>query len=180
MSTKWQSAGANHVPSYQMSGIPFVTSSAASEVFGPDANSVTIPTKVTFPYVTKFITVRNTGINELRVGFSANGVIKQGERLSDYDTNKATGGSNFFLVPTGSGTHGSVQTFEVRCKAVYFLSDTAAANDPTAAAKCTSFSLIAGLTTIPEKNFPILTGSITGSATTQYPGGTIPAFEGIG
>jgi hypothetical protein len=170
MSSNWHKGGPNLVPAYQMSGIPYVTSSVASEVFGPDDNTVSIPTKVSFPYVTKFITVRNTGINELRVGFSPNGVIKQGERLTDVNAAKATGGSNFFLIPTGSGTHGSVQTFEVRCKAVYFLSNATKNNDPTASARCTDFSLLAGLTTIDESVFPTLTGSVNGST----------AFEGVG
>jgi len=174
MSNKWQTAGPNHVPSYQMSGIPFVTSSAASEVSGPDGNSVSLPIKVSFPYVTKFLTIRNTGINELRVGFSQNGVVKQGERLASDNADKTSGGSNFFLIPTGSGGENaasaqSIQTFDLRCKEVYFLSNATKSNTP-GAAQATSFSLIAGLTTIPAKAFPILTGSINATG----------SFEGVG
>ena len=178
MSINWQKAGPNHVPSYQMSGVPFVTSSAVSEVNGPDSDSVSIPTKVSFPFVTKWFTIRNTGVNELRLGFSPNGVLTQGERLTDVNAAKATGGSNFYLIPTGSapstgnagGNAGSIQTFELRCKEIYLLSDAAAASNPTTAGNSTSFSLIAGLTTIPASSFPILTGSVNGTS----------SFDGIG
>lgn len=185
MANNWQKSGANHVPAYQMSGIPFVTSSAASEVNGPDANSVSIPTKITFPYVTKFLTIRNTGINELRVGFAADGVIAPGERRASIDSDKvgltdgavAYAGRNYFLIPTGSSVAGhggsnggSIQTFEIRCKEIYFLSNATEANDPTVAAASTSFSLLAGLTTIADREFPSLTGSVDG----------VVGFGGIG
>lgn len=185
MGISWQKSGANHVPAYQMSGIPFVTSSAPSEVNGPDSDSVSIPTKVTFPFVTKFITIRNTGINGLRVGFASDGVVAPGERRASVDVDKvglsdgaiAYAGRNYFLIPTGSsaGGHGgsnggSIQTFEIRCKEIYFLSDAAEVADPTAVAASTSFSLMAGLTTITGAEFPTLTGSVDG----------VVGFKGIG
>ena len=149
-------SGPNFVPAYQVSGIPFVTSSLASEVPGPDSNSVSLPVSITFPYVTKFITVRNTGINELRVGFSPDGVVAPGERLSSIDQDKISG-REYFLIPSASIRNDissgppiqniqTVQTFEVRCKKIFFLSNAIAASDPTAAAVSTSFSLLAGLT----------------------------------
>ena len=49
MSSSWPKAGPNFLPAYQLPGIPFVTSSAASEVPGPDANSISLPVKVEFP-----------------------------------------------------------------------------------------------------------------------------------
>ena len=160
-------AGPNLVGAYQMSGIPFVTSSAASEVGGPDTNSISLGIKVEFPNVTKFVTVRNTGINGLRVGFSADSVVRPGERLVTVNQDKgADATSNYFVIPsTGSAgmTHeasfgGSIQTFEVRCKEIHFLSD-AAKNGTQSAATATSFSLIAGLTPILASEFPTLTGS---------------------
>ena len=46
--------GPNYVPAYQTSGTPFVTSSIArSRNAGPD--------RIDFPYVTKNMTIRNTG-----------------------------------------------------------------------------------------------------------------------
>lgn len=177
MSNKWPVPGPNNVPSYQMSGLPFVTSSAPSEVqcVSSAAAEVRDPTVVEFPFVTKFITIRNTGINELRVGFTERGVFSPGERLPDIaggtsggtKGSGATEGSNFFLIPTGSGPSfphpNPTMTFEVRCKKVVFLSDAVNGN-PNDTALSSSFSLIAGLTTIPASNFPALTGSITGSA----------------
>ena len=46
MSSNYNKAGVNCVPAYQMSGIPFVTSSVASEVPGPDDNSVSKPIEI--------------------------------------------------------------------------------------------------------------------------------------
>jgi hypothetical protein len=67
--------GLNHVGAYQVSGIPFVTSSNA--------------TVINFPYVTKTITVENGQTNALYIGFSANGVAA----------------TNYFRIPpTGSLT----------------------------------------------------------------------------
>ena len=164
MSSNWQKAGANHVPAYQMSGIPFVTSSVPNEVHGPHGNGVSTPIEVKFPYVTKFITVRNTGAVELGVGFSADGVVEPGARLASEDTDKSLdAGRNYFMLsPTDdAGTAGSdisIQTFEVRCTSIFFLAAVDEDNDPTANGT-TSFSLLAGLTTIPAGNFPILTAS---------------------
>lgn len=128
-------AGPNSVPAYQLSGVPFVTSSSPTGV-------TTTPYKITFPYVSRFMVVRNLSTTDLRVGFSANGVS----------------GSNYFVVSSGSTT----PRLEVRCKEVYFMQHSASP---------TGFSLLAGLTSIPNSAFPVLTGSVTsGSA----------AFEGIG
>lgn len=67
-------AGLSNVGSYQMSGIPFATGSLAV------SNSAT--TEVAFPAVTKSITIKNLSVNNLRVGFSANGIV----------------GSNYFIL----------------------------------------------------------------------------------
>lgn len=67
--------GLNHVGAYQVSGIPFVTSSNASVI--------------NFPYVTKTIRIENGQTNALYIGFSANGVAA----------------TNYFRIPpTGSLT----------------------------------------------------------------------------
>jgi hypothetical protein len=166
MSQRWPKSGMNHAAPYQISGVPFVTSSVASEVPGPDGNSVSLPVVVEFPFVTKFITIRNTGINELRVGFTPDGVIAPGERRSTVNTDQGgAAGRHYFLIPTGSssvsgnhGNAGSSQTFDIRCKEIYFLSNAPKDNSP-GAAEATSFSLLAGLTTIPGTEFPALTGS---------------------
>ena len=66
--------GVSYVPSYEISGVPYVTSSAPSEVPSASAGSV----KVHFPFVTRWVEVVNTGANVLRVGFSNNGVRGEG------------------------------------------------------------------------------------------------------
>lgn len=54
----------NHVPEYQQSSIPFVTSSVVTGV-----------SAITFPKVTRFIVVNNTDTSkDLKFGFTENGV----------------------------------------------------------------------------------------------------------
>lgn len=52
--------GLNNVGSYQVSGMPFATSSFASPV--------------EFPYVTRWVNIVNSNVSDVSVGFSANGV----------------------------------------------------------------------------------------------------------
>lgn len=59
-------AGLSSVGSYQISGIPFATGSLAI------SNSSV--TQISFPQVTKFVIIKNLTSNNLRVGFSENGV----------------------------------------------------------------------------------------------------------
>ncbi len=63
-------AGLGNVGSYQVSGIPF----ASSSIVAPTGSST--PIQISFPSVTKFVLVKNTNATSatLRVGFSANGV----------------------------------------------------------------------------------------------------------
>lgn len=74
--------GIGNAPSYQVSGIPWVSSSLTVPASG------STPLEITFPQVTKSIIVKNvsTGSVQMRVGFSANGVK---------NTN------NFFLLSAG-------------------------------------------------------------------------------
>ena len=57
MSFNHPKAGANSVPAYQMSGIPYVTSSTTTEVPRMD-NADGHPLEVSFPFVTKNIKIR--------------------------------------------------------------------------------------------------------------------------
>jgi len=92
--------GLNNVGSYQVSGIPWVTSSLTA----PASSSA--PLEVTFPSVTKSILVKNVNgsANKVRVGFSASGVQ----------------GSNYFLLDKD-------ESFEadVKITKLYLLSNTA-------------------------------------------------------
>jgi hypothetical protein len=149
MPLKPPSPGASYVPAYQTSAIPFVTSSATlSDV--PTAGVSVDPINIKFPYVTKHLTIRNIGANDLRLAFSYSGSFAPGEShgggsKSDHQQR------NYFLIPTGSASANAeaTQTFDVRCKEIFLLGDQGA----------TGFSLIAGLTTINSSNFPILSAS---------------------
>jgi len=86
---QWPNPGLGSVGSYQMSGIPFATSSLTVPV-----NSA-VPLKIQFPYVAKFVTVvnENTGSNvAMRVGFSILGV--------------SGSGTNYFLLDNGESYTG--------------------------------------------------------------------------
>jgi len=96
--------GISNVGSYQVSGIPYATSSIAAP-----SNAGT-PTEVTFPDVTQRIFVSNVNTaSPLRVGFSSNGVK----------------GTNYFIIPQAtSTTNFPTQEFRVKVSAIYLLSNT--------------------------------------------------------
>ena len=123
-------ADPNYVPNYQLSGIPYVTSSASAEV----TNGVGL--QVTFPYVTKSVTVHNIGGSDLRVGFTELGV-------ESYET------ANYFVLDTHGSTKDAMVTFDVRCKEMWFAGHGGA----------TGFSLFASLTPVESSAFPVITGS---------------------
>ena len=104
------------------------------------------PVRHDFPFVTRFFQVKNTDASHaMRVGFSAEGV-------------KGTETQNFFVLTAGEKS----DVLELRTKTLYFVEH--AGSSPA------SFGIIAGLTTIESAEFPILTGSVDGTA----------AFEGVG
>jgi len=174
MSSRWMKAGPNHVPSYQSSGIPFVTTSNGPfEVKGIDGNSASAnPVHIQFPFVTRFFTIQNIGSNVLRVGFTPDGVFAPGEMLPNGTAKGADLSRNYFTIPTGSGGAAlgatSQLTCEIRCKDLYFMSN--ASDNSPGNAQATGFSILAGLTTIPRDAFPLLTGSINGTG----------SFKGVG
>lgn len=170
MSQNWPKSGPNYVPAYQTSGIPFVTSSVAFEVRAistSTAQAVDLnPAVVSFPYVTKFITVRNTGQNELRMGFSARGLYDPGDELPELagstgGSAKGNNGSNYFLIPTASdGNTSATHTFDIRCTRLFFITNQKHASPMTQDITLSgSFSILAGLTTIDSSEFPTLSGS---------------------
>lgn len=95
-------SGLGSVGSYQISGIPWVSSSVAPAVSGE-------PLQIEFPTVTKFIVVKNVNptSSNLRVGFSRNGIK---------DTN------NYFLLGKGESFEGDLRVTEL-----YLLSDNSSA-----------------------------------------------------
>lgn len=90
------------------------------------------PFEINFPYVTNGISLHVTGGSvDLRLGFSLNGV----------------NGTNYITLKSSD----SWLTLNIRCKAIWLRAEAGAVNVP--------FSVMAGLTTIEEREFPILTGS---------------------
>jgi hypothetical protein len=90
--------GIGNAASYQVSGIPFASSSLAVPATGTTL-------KIQFPQITKFITITNlTPASQMRLGFSDLG----------------TKGTNYFLI-TGSTTF----TTEVKAAEVFLMSNTA-------------------------------------------------------
>lgn len=140
MSFRWPKDGPNSAPSYIISGIPYLTQSSGhsgGEVPRADGGSPDT-LKHELPYATKFFEVENIhGSRTLRVGFSALGV-------------KGTVSSHYFTVAAGAKS----EIYYLRCKELYFGGEGGSSD----------FKLVAGLTNIPASNFPILTGSVTGSS----------------
>jgi hypothetical protein len=91
-------AGISNVGSYQVSGIPWATSSLTAP------STASAPLQVSFPSITKFIVVKNvaTGSVKVRVGFSANGVA----------------GSNYFLLDKDESFQG-----DIKVSSIYLLSN---------------------------------------------------------
>ena len=133
MSFNYPKPGPNSVPSYQMSGIPYVTGS------GTGTEDISTVKRFDFPYVTRFLTFsNNTTDEELFVAFSSEGIT---------GVPAEPGIKHIFTVPGLT-----VANLEVRCKSI-FLKTSAAIQ----------WSVCAGLTNIPSQEFPILTGSIGGT-----------------
>ena len=115
-------AGMHSVGQYQMSGIPYVSASLAVPVLG------TAPLEITFPRVSRFVTVRNTLATTatavpFRVGFSSIGT-----------SGSVAGKNNYFTLGNGESYTG-----EWRIKSIYLLSDSTAPS---------SASITAGLTAV--------------------------------
>ena len=112
-------AGLNNVGSYQASARPWVSSSIPV----PQSGAVAGAREVTFPKVTRFVTIRNdaTGSSsELRVAFSRNGLDEAN--------------MNFFTLAQSSSI-----SLEYRITKLYLMSD---------GSYVTAASVIAGLTQI--------------------------------
>ena len=121
---QFSSPGLGKTGQYQMSGIPFLSSSFVVDniLEGPGHT-----TEISFPYVTKFITVVNehSGSNvKMRVGFSLLGI-------SGSDANDT--GNNYFILDNGESYTG-----ELRVSKVFIAGQ---------GAQCTA-SVIAGMTGI--------------------------------
>ena len=131
--------GAGDVPSYQMSAIPFVTSSKVAEVG-------TTPIHIQLPNVSRFIVIQNPTEHVLRIGFTENGVKATGGSVSGSAHEQNGDHANYFIL---SGNQ-STGRLELRVKDLFFMRD---------GGSNSGFSLIAGITPIKRTMFPALTGS---------------------
>ncbi len=140
------------------SGINNATEYVASGLpWVTSSNSLnTTPWKVSFPFVTSRISLAVTGSGAVRLGFTVNGV----------------NGTNYALIPGGTGW----TQFDIRCKEIYVRADSATQN----------ISIMASLTTIDQRSFPVLTGSATyNSASVAFEfgygvSGSVGAGTGLG
>lgn len=118
MPFQYPRSGPGNVGEYQTSGLPWVTSSAATAT----------PVRIDFPYVTNQITFKANG-ETVRFGFTQNGV----------------NGGNYFTLASSQSL-----TVELRTKQLFVRSDSGAA---------ANWEVLAGLTLIQWRDFPVLTGS---------------------
>lgn len=109
--------GIANVGSYQVSGMPFASSSIAAP-----ASSGT-PAAVAFPWVTQRVVIRNTSSGDLRVGFSVNGIK----------------GTNYYVIPAPSTTTTfSESEFRVKVNTIYLLANNATPTSASVFAELTN------------------------------------------
>lgn len=101
MATNWPTVGEHYTPAYQISSVPFITSSVISngEVH-----------RYEFPYVTRFVNVlnRGTGSDEICVSFSENGLKPSVGNFNTLDKGFSMGGefrTTTLFVSCSSGTN---------------------------------------------------------------------------
>ena len=127
---QYRAAGIRSVGSYQVSGIPYVTGSSGQLPTGTEA-------RIQFPFVTKSITVINSGSaahSELRIHFNSS---------SAGDVTSAMAHHFVTLGDTGDSV-----TFNTKCREIYITSNGAA-----------GFELFAELTSIHTGSMFDITGS---------------------
>jgi hypothetical protein len=96
--------GLQNVGSYQVSGVPYLTGATAPVSSGT-------PVEIAFPEVTQRIVVSNTGLADLRIGFSANGVKS---------------GNNYYVLHQHDGTTSSDYSkidLRVKVSSIFLLSN---------------------------------------------------------
>ena len=126
MSTfKYHKPGLQNVGSYQASAIPYVTSSLTVA-----ASGTTGPTSVSFPQISRFVTIKNTvdeasTTGSMRVGFSSQGTVASSSLGHP---------NNYFILDPGESYTG-----EWRVRDIYLMGH---------AEHEASASIIAGLTPI--------------------------------
>ena len=138
-------AGLRNVGSYQVSGTPWVTGSASTTSFIDDRT-----TRFQFPYVTKSLTVINTGLNNVRLHFqSGSGVTidaTDGAQVAGSSGDDVQGKFHYITVLPENGS----VTMDVKCKEIYLSNHSGGTS---------GFQVFAELTGIPSARMYSLTGS---------------------
>jgi len=122
-------SGLGAVGSYQVSGVPWITGSDAGLASGAED-------KISFPTVTKAVTVINTSANDIHVHFNS----KTGTHVS--------GGLHYVALNSANDTF----TFAIKCKEIYISS-------PSWGGGAASYTVMAELTGISVNEMFALTGS---------------------
>lgn len=123
MSLSWPQNGEHFTPAYQISALPYLSSSVIS------AGTIH---RYEFPYVTRFVNVVNRGANvidKIAVAFTENGF--------------STG--NYITLDQGVSINQ-----ELRTTTLYVSASSGTSFD---------YQILCGLTSIPSKNFMLITGS---------------------
>tara|TARA_B000000557_G_scaffold241506_1_gene221099 strand:- start:3341 stop:3778 length:438 start_codon:yes stop_codon:yes gene_type:complete len=123
--SRWPTPNHNYVPEYQVSSLPYVTSSHVM------SNNEVV--NVSFPQVTRWFVVHSTSNDSIRFGFTENGV-------------NGVENNNFYELHSKEMT----PRLEMKTKDLYIKS----------LSNSSTFSIIAGLTSIDSSHFPVLTGSL--------------------
>lgn len=128
--------GLNSVGQYQMSGVPW----QSGGYIAPFAES-----RIQLPYVSKSITIKNTGSNDVRLHFSNTGSWSQGGET--FAANPLVISNNrYFTVATGA-----TFTYDIRCKEFWLSSPSSSAGS--------GVEIAVELTQIDQNRMPALTGS---------------------
>tara|TARA_E500000331_G_scaffold345162_1_gene382403 strand:- start:1123 stop:1635 length:513 start_codon:yes stop_codon:yes gene_type:complete len=160
----WTKPNHTFVAEYQQSSLPFVTSSVGT---GEVTNVATAVVSISFPGVSRWVEIRNVGAGDLRVGFTANGVIGKGgvtgsnpidgqalPVVAGYAKQREEQGNhaNYFLLSASNDSTAGQNTcrWEIKTTKLFFSAHTSTATD---------FSVIAGITTVPKGHFVDLSGS---------------------
>ena len=135
MSSSFYSVGLNHVGAYQVSGVPYLSSSAI-----PAATDESF--RFQFPTVAKKLIVKSTSNHDVRMHFAPYnlGVGPTFDFAQDARTN-----DNFFIILAGSQVE-----LNLKCKEVFF--------SPTTNSQSGEVQLFAELTNIPASRMFDLEG----------------------
>ena len=139
-------AGLRNVGSYQVSGTPWVTGSNQSLTYLTDGKLV----RFQLPYVSKSITVINTGANDLRLHFHSGSGVTIASTDGQLETGNASSnvmaGHHYVTVPKNNGS----VTMDVKCKEIYLSNHSGGS---------TGYEIYAELTQIKPARMYELTGS---------------------